>query len=57
VRGLPDLFRAAYPARESAAFEALTSDRLPWPGNAVLWAEATGGRARILDGAPRSTGR
>ncbi len=57
VRGLPDLFRAAYPVTEAEAFRALTGAREPWPGNALLWAEASGSRARILDGAPRSSGR
>jgi transcriptional regulator with XRE-family HTH domain len=57
VRGLPDLFRSAYPVSEEAAWRALTSARDPWPGNAMLWAEATGGRARILEGAPRASGR
>jgi transcriptional regulator with XRE-family HTH domain len=57
VRGLPELFRAAYPAAESEAYGALTSPITPWPGNAMLWAEATGATARILDGAPRGVGR
>jgi len=57
VRGLPELFRAAYPAAEADAYRALTSPAQPWPGNALLWAEASGGMARILDGAPRLAGR
>lgn len=57
VRDLPDLFRAAYPVSETGAWQALTSRDLPWPGNALLWAESTGCTARILDGAPRGTGR
>lgn len=57
IRGLPELFRAAYPAPEAAAWRALASQDEPWPGNAMLWAEMSGGRARVLDGAPRSSGR
>ncbi len=57
VRDLPDLFRAAYPVSEADAWQALTSPNRPWPGNALLWAEVAGGRARILDGAPRGSGR
>jgi transcriptional regulator with XRE-family HTH domain len=57
VRSLPELFRAAFPVPEAEAFAALTRDQLPWPGNALLWAEVAGGRARILDGAPRAAGR
>ncbi len=57
VRGLPDLFRAACPVAERDAWHALTGDGVRWPGNALLWAEVHGGRARILDGAPRGSGR
>lgn len=57
VRGLPELFRAAYPVPESAAFGALAGTNERWPGNALLWAEVVGGRARILEGAPRASGR
>ena len=57
ARSLPELFRAAYPAAEADAHLALTTDGSPWPGNALLWAEVAGGRARILDGPPRSSGR
>ncbi len=57
VRGLPELFRRAYPAIEAEAFAALVHDGRPWPGHALLWAEVAGGRARILDGAPRAAGR
>jgi transcriptional regulator with XRE-family HTH domain len=57
VRGLPELFRAAFPVPEAEAFEALTSRHLAWPGHALLWAEASNGRATILDGAPRTCGR
>lgn len=57
VRSLPELFHAAYPTPEAAAFQALTLPGLPWPGQAMLWAEVAGGRGRILDGAPRGSGR
>lgn len=57
VRSLPELFRAAYPATEAAASQALRTRDEAWPGNAMLWAEVSAGRERILDGAPRSTGR
>ena len=57
TRTLPDLFRAAYPVREDDAFRALTTKGDRWPGNAILWAEASAATARILDGAPRASGR
>jgi transcriptional regulator with XRE-family HTH domain len=57
TRGLPELFRAAYPARETDAFAALTQAGLAWPEHALLWAEVADGSARILDGAPRNAGR
>ena len=57
ARSLPELFRAAYPAAEADAYRALTCEDAPWPGHAMLWAEVAGGRARILDGPPRGTGR
>lgn len=57
VRGLPELFAAAYPVPEYAAYGALTAAQARWPGNALLWAEVVGGRARMLDGAPRGSGR
>lgn len=57
VRGLPELFRAAYPVPESVSFAALSATDERWPGNALLWAEVVAGRARILDGAPRGMGR
>lgn len=57
VSGLPDLFRAAYPAAEADAYRALTSPDAPWPGNAMLWAEVAGNRARVFDGPPRGVVR
>ena len=57
ARTLPELFRAAYPAAEAEAYRALTCEDAPWPGHAMLWAEVAGGRAHILDGPPRGTGR
>ncbi len=57
VRSLPELFGAAYPVTEADAYRALTTPGGGWPGNALLWAEATGSNARILDSAPRTSGR
>jgi hypothetical protein len=57
VRGLPDLFRAVHPVPDRAAFQAPTIDGPPSPGHVLLWAEVSGGGARILDGAPRGTAR
>ncbi len=57
VRSLPAVFRTAYPTFEAEAYAALTSPSGRWPGHALLWADLTGGRARILDGSPRSSGR
>lgn len=57
VRDLPHLFRAAYPVPEADAWQALISRDVPWSGDTLLWAEVAGGRARILDGAPRGSGR
>jgi transcriptional regulator with XRE-family HTH domain len=57
VRSLPELFRAAYPVPEAAAYRALTSDTDAWPGNALLWADVDAERTRILRRAPRDVGR
>ena len=57
VRSLPELFRAAYPVKERDAFESLTREAKPWPGNAMLWADLDGKTARILEGPPRGVGR
>ncbi len=42
--------RAAYPAHPDDALAALTTPRSPWPGPALLWAEVTGSKARVLGG-------
>ena len=44
---------AAYPAKCSAVFDALTTARPPWPGDGLIWARVDGGRAEILDRPPR----
>ena len=53
VREHERLLAAAYPARAAEARAALTGDRA-WPGHAILWADVRGGRARILEGTPRT---
>ena len=42
--------RVAYPAHPDDALAALTTATMPWPGPALIWAEATAGRARFLPG-------
>lgn len=44
----------AFPADPIAAYRALTSPDVPWPGSAVLWASIQGDTARILERPPRS---
>src|SRR3990172_508260 len=44
---------AAYPARTSDAFDALTGADRPWPGPAILWARVDAGRGEILRLPPR----
>lgn len=46
--------RAAYPAKAADAVRALRDASVPWPGSALVWAEATTAGARILDRPPRS---
>ena len=46
---------AAYPAQTAAAHAALTGTA-PWPGPAVLWADVTPDRVRVLDRPPRGVG-
>ena len=53
ARAFEDTFRASYPAPAINALAALRDSRRPWPGAAVLWAEVTSGRGRILDRPPR----
>jgi transcriptional regulator with XRE-family HTH domain len=45
---------AAYPARAADAVRALRDSAAPWPGPALIWADAAAGGARILDRPPRS---
>jgi transcriptional regulator with XRE-family HTH domain len=44
---------AAFPARTTDAVAALTGNA-PWPRPAIVWMEVAAGRARLLDGPPRS---
>lgn len=44
---------AALPAKSADAVAALKG-HAPWPGAAIVWMELAGGRARLLDGPPRS---
>ncbi len=55
VRAAALTLAAAYPARAADAIAALTADG-PWPGAALLWANAERGEARILDGPPVVSG-
>lgn len=52
ARAFEATLAAAFPARTADAVAALTGDAA-WPGPAIVWATVEGGRARILDGAPR----
>ena len=52
VRAHHELIAAAYPASHAAALAALTG-KSPWPGPALIWAEATRAAARVLDRPPR----
>ena len=42
--------RVAYPAHPDDALAALATPTAPWPGPALLWAEAAGSHARLLPG-------
>ena len=44
---------AAYPARATDVFLALTQPSVAWPGPGILWADVLGDAARILDRPPR----
>ena len=44
---------AAYPARAIDAVRALRESEMPWPGAAIVWAEVSDARTRILDVPPR----
>jgi hypothetical protein len=44
---------AAYPARTDDAVAALVEPDRSWPGAAIIWADITKGRARILPTPPR----
>lgn len=42
--------RVAYPAHPDDALAALRTPDVPWPGPALVWADVTGSRARLLPG-------
>ena len=44
---------AAYPARATDVFLAVTQPGVAWPGPGILWADVRGNAARILDRPPR----
>jgi transcriptional regulator with XRE-family HTH domain len=47
-----DLLAAAYSARATDAYRALTSEA-SWPGDALLWCHVVGDQATVLDRSPR----
>jgi transcriptional regulator with XRE-family HTH domain len=47
------LLAAAYPARVTDVFQAVTQPGVAWPGPGILWADVRGDAARILDHPPR----
>ncbi len=53
ARRFVDTLRTAYPAGTADAYRALTEPDVPWPGNAILWADVHGDVVRILDAPPR----
>ncbi len=53
AREVEETLRAAYPARAVDVVAALTSATAPWPGPGLAWMRVEGGRAELLDGAPR----
>ena len=53
AREFEETLRAAYPARAADVVAALTSAAAPWPGPGIAWMRVEGGRAELLDGAPR----
>lgn len=53
AREFEETLRAAYPARAADVVAALTSASAPWPGPGIVWMQVDGGRAELLDGAPR----
>ena len=56
VATVPRTFATAYPARTSAATDALTSGSAPWPGDAIVWIQVDGAATRLMDGPPRGIG-
>ena len=52
VSGYADVVAAAYPARASDAYAALTRPA-PWRGDALVWCRVEGGEAVLLDRPPR----
>jgi transcriptional regulator with XRE-family HTH domain len=53
ARTFATTFASEYPAPAAAVYAALTTADAPWPGSGIVWATVVGGRARILDRAPR----
>ncbi len=53
AREFEETLRAAYPARAADVVAAFTSATAPWPGPGIAWMHVEGGRAELLDGAPR----
>ena len=45
--------QASYPGRTADARAAMSDPRAPWPGPAIVWADAGASGARLLDGPPR----
>jgi transcriptional regulator with XRE-family HTH domain len=54
VGGLPEVFRAAYPADPGEAYASLTGGEAGWPGAAILWVDIDGAATTILHGLPRA---
>jgi len=54
VATVPRTFSTAYPARTTAAVEALTSGTTPWPGDAIVWVQVDGAATRLMGGPPRA---
>lgn len=45
--------RAAYPARATDLYRALTTPTAPWPGSGIVWMRVEGGVVSLLDAPPR----
>jgi transcriptional regulator with XRE-family HTH domain len=53
ARSFEQTLRSAYPARTSDAYRALTQPHATWPGAAIIWADVSADRTRILPAPPR----